>query len=178
MPATKSATIEHTDVATGLSYADLVDAFENELGRWQEATAQSLTQRQAAWSEVEKEAGRVGGARGLMIIQAVDQGALTSLSGHAKRCRMYLVGNPVIASRILDIDPHGAFYVPFRVSLYDDGDPAGARICYDRPSSFLAVLGRAEIVAIGAQLDEKIDGVVRTISAMRPARAGGDQRPM
>lgn len=173
MQAATSAMIAHTDVATGLSYAALVEAFERELGRWDASAAQALVQRKAAWNDVQKEAGRAGGARGLMIIESVDQGILTSLSGHAKRCRLYLVGNPVIASQILDIDPHGAFYVPFRVCLYDDGGPAGAHICYDRPSSFLAALGRAEIDGIGALLDEKIDDVVRAISASRPARARG-----
>lgn len=159
MANTRNATIEHTDVATGLSYAELVEAFEAELGRWNAATAQNLVQRKAPWSEVEAEASRAGGARGLMIIETINQGVVTSLSGRPKNCRLYLVGNPTIASRIFDIDPGGAFYVPFRVSLYDDGGPGGARISYDRPSSFLAALGHPELVTIGAQLDEKIDGV-------------------
>ena len=73
-------------------------------------------------------------------------------------------GNPVIASRILDIDPRGALYVPFRVCLYHDGGSAGAGICYDRPSSLLAALGHAGLAEIGAQLDDKIDSVTRAIT--------------
>jgi hypothetical protein len=64
----------------------------------------------------------------------------------------------------------GAFYVPFRVCLYDNGGPAGAHIAYDRPSSFLAALGHPELAAVGAQLDEKIDGVTRALCGNR-ARA-------
>ena len=163
MTNTQNATIEHTDVATGLPYAVLVEAFEKEVGRWDAATAQSLVQRKAPWSDVEAEASRAGGPRGLMIIETINQGVVTSLSGRPKHCRLYLVGNPTIASRILDIDPRGAFYVPFRVSLYDDGAPAGAHIAYDRPSSFLAALGHPELAAIGLQLDEKIDRVTRAL---------------
>ena len=163
-----AAAIEHTDVSTGLSYAELVEAFERVLGRWNPATAESLVQRKAGWDEVEAEAARAGGARGLMIIHSLDQGAVTSLSGRTKDCRLYLVGNPVIASRILDIDPRGAFYVPFRVCLYSDGGPAGAGIYYDRPSSFLAALGHAGLAEIGFQLDAKIDDVVSTINRGRP----------
>jgi hypothetical protein len=165
----KTATIEHTDVSTGLSYADLVKAFERELGRWNSATAESLVQRKAGWEGVEAEAARAGGARGLMILDSLDQGAVTSLSGRAKDCRLYLVGNPVIASSILDIDPRGAFYVPFRVCLYDDGGPGGAGIYYDRPSSFLAALGHAGLDEIGLQLDAKIDDVVGAITAKASA---------
>jgi hypothetical protein len=165
----KTATIEHTDVSTGLSYRDLVKAFERELGRWNSATAESLVQRKAGWEGVEAEAARAGGARGLMILDSLDQGAVTSLSGRAKDCRLYLVGNPVIASSILDIDPRGAFYVPFRVCLYDDGGPGGAGIYYDRPSSFLAALGHAGLDEIGLQLDAKIDDVVGAITAKASA---------
>jgi hypothetical protein len=160
-----TATIEHTDVSTGLSYAALVKAFEHELGRWNASTAEGLVQRKAPWNEVEAEANRAGGTRGLMIMESLNQGVVTSLSGRAKNCRLYLVGNPVIASKILDIDPRGALYVPFRVCLYDDGGPGGAGICYDRPSSFLAALGHPGLADIGVQLDDKIDGVTRTITA-------------
>ena len=156
--------IQRTDVSTGLPYAALVEAFEQELGRWNAATAQGFVQRKAAWSEVEAEASRAGRVRGLMIIESIDQGAVTSLSGRAKHCRLYLVGNPVIASKILDVDPRGALYVPFRVCLYDDGGAAGAGICYDRPSSLLAALGHAGLTEIGAQLDDKIDGVTRAVA--------------
>ena len=121
-------------------------------------------QRQAPWDAVKAEADRAGGARGLMIIACINQGVVTSLSGRRKDCRLYLVGNPVIASRILDIDPRGAFYVPFRVCLYDDGGPAGAGICYDRPSSFLAALDHPGLAEIGTLLDDKIDSVVRALS--------------
>ena len=50
--------------------------------------------------------------------------------------------------------------MPFRVCLYDSGDPGGAVISYDRPYSFLGQRGRPELKAIGALLDQKIDGVV------------------
>jgi hypothetical protein len=53
-----------------------------------------------------------------MIIETINQGVVTSLSGRPKHCRLYLVGNPAIASRILDIDPRGAFYVPPSASAF------------------------------------------------------------
>jgi uncharacterized protein (DUF302 family) len=161
---TRSNAIEHTDVRTGLSYPALIAAFEHELGRWDAAVAQSLVKRAASWSDVKAEADRAGGARGLMIIESIDQGAVTSLSGHKKNCRVYMVGNPAIAAGILDVDPRGAFYVPFRVCLYDDGHPDGAGIYFDRPSSFLAALRHPELSDIGKLLDEKIDAVARTLS--------------
>lgn len=162
MSASRAA-IEHTEVATGLAYETLVERFERTLGRWEPATAEALVKSKASWAEVEQAAGRVGGALGLMIIAVIDQGALTSLSGKIKKVRLYLVGNPTIASRIMDIDPRAAFYVPFRVALYDKGDAAGAYIAYDRPSSFLGALGRPEFAEFGVLLDGKIDKVAEAV---------------
>ena len=116
-------------------------AFERELGHLDPLVPKHLVEWKAPWSEVEREIGKAAGPHGLMIIARADQGSLISLAGREKRCSLYLVGNPVIASRIIDIDMRASFYVPFRVALYDDGGPEGAVIAFDRPSSFLAGSG-------------------------------------
>jgi uncharacterized protein (DUF302 family) len=91
---------------------------------------------------------------GLMVITKVDQGRITPLSGKSKMCALYLIGNPVIANRIIEIDLRGSFYVPFRVAVHDDGRPNSGIISYDRPSSFLVELNRPELDTIGKSLDE------------------------
>jgi hypothetical protein len=160
---TMTGSIARTDVPTGLPYDALSQRFESTLGAWHPATAQGFIERRAPWSDVEAEAAKIAGAFGLMIIAAINQGQLTSLSGHPKKCRLYLVGNPVIATRILDIDPLAALYVPFRVAIYEVDGAGEARISFDRPGSSLATLGNAKIDAIGHQLDDKIDAVVQAI---------------
>ncbi len=112
---------------------------------------------------MEAAAAKAGGSLGLMIITAINQGVLTSLPGRAKSCRLYLVGNPVIASGIFDIDPHAALYVPFRVALYEAETPGDARMSFDRPSLSLALLGHPKLDEIGLLLDGKIDAVVRAV---------------
>ena len=156
----RSDSIQHTCVATGLGYEALIRAFERELGHLDPAVTQRLVERKTAWSEVEREIEAIGGSHDLMIIERADLGRVASLSGREKRCLLYLVGNPVIANRIISVDMRGCFYVPFRVALYDDGNPEGAVIAYDRPSSFLATLGRPELTEIGEDLDRKIDAAV------------------
>ena len=162
---TELQTIRHTNVSTGLSYDALVRAFEHELGHLDRAVQKHLVERKAAWSEVEREIGRIAGPHNLMIIARADLGSLASLSGREKRCSLYLVGNPVIANQIISIDLRGSFYVPFRVALYDREDPQGAVISYDRPSSFLAALGQPALKEIGESLDRKIDAVAAACAA-------------
>jgi uncharacterized protein (DUF302 family) len=101
----------------------------------------------------------MAGPRGLMVLTQINQGEIISLLGESKQSSLYLVGNPVIANKIISIDIRGSFYVPFRVCLYDHGTASGAVISYDRPSSFLAALERPKLNEIGVMLDQKIDGV-------------------
>jgi hypothetical protein len=68
------STIECRTLATGLSYERLVELFERELGRLHPEVSAGLLRRQAPWIDVEQEIARVGGTRGLTIIQSVDQG--------------------------------------------------------------------------------------------------------
>ena len=75
----------------------------------------------------------MAGPRGLMIFIRINQGEIISLSGESKQCSLYLVGNPVIANKIISIDIRGSF--------------------------FLAALERPELNEIGVMLDQKIDGV-------------------
>ncbi len=152
------AAIEHVTVPMRLPYDRLVSAFEAELGHLDPAVTKALVERRASWSEVEKEIERIGGVHGLMIIASANQGVVTSLSGKMKRCMLYLIGNPVIA-KIIAIDIRASFYVPFRVAIFDCGKD-GAIISYDRPSSFLAALGRPELKEFGILLDQKIGGLI------------------
>jgi hypothetical protein len=49
------------------------------------------------------------------------------------------------------------------VCIYDDGGRDGAVISYDRPSSFLAALGKPALTEFGALLDGKIDDVAAAL---------------
>jgi uncharacterized protein (DUF302 family) len=158
--------IEQSNVALNLGFDEAMQRFERELQAWPRETSVDLISRRAPWSAVQAEVARLAGRRGLMIFSKIDTGRLTSLSGRRKDSALYLVGNPVIANEILNIDPKGGFYVPFRVALHAEGGE-GVGLCYDRPSSFLAGLD-ARLAAIGHELDSKIDAVA---DALRQASA-------
>ncbi len=151
------------DIPTGLSYESLVTAFERELGRFDPTIAQGLIQQKASWDKVEAAFQHMAGPHGLMIFFQADQGRITSLHNGIKKCSLYVVGNPLIADQILSIDIRASLYVPFRVCLYDNGNPEGAIIGFDRPTSFLATLHQPALQEIGNLLDSKIDSVVQAI---------------
>jgi hypothetical protein len=65
--------------------------------------------RGASWDEVEAALARMAGPSGLMLFTQYDQGVIASLAGKPIRCRLYLVGNPAVATQIVRIDIRGSF---------------------------------------------------------------------
>ena len=149
-----------TLVETPFAYEDLCTRFEAAVGRLDPPAVRRLEASAAPWPQVEAATREMAGESGLMQFAVFDQGAIASLSGSQIRCRLYLVGNPAIAARIVRIDERGALYVPFRVAVYATPRAAGATIAFDRPSSLLAGLGRPELDDIGRLLDREIDDAV------------------
>lgn len=155
--------IKREDITIGLSYEALTTAFEQEMGRFDSAIAQSLVQKKAPWKQVEEVMNKMAGLHGLMIFFKADQGKITSLHNETKKCALYIVGNPLIADQILSNDIRASLYVPFRVCIYDSGNHDSAIIGFDRPSSFLATLNKPALNEFGNLLDNKIDGVIQSI---------------
>jgi uncharacterized protein (DUF302 family) len=152
--------VERVVESTGLSYADLVSAFERLLSRWDPSRA---LERRQSWSEIAAETNALAGTHGLLILHRVNHGAVTSLTGRSKPCSLYLLGHPVTAERILDIDIRASLCLPLRVALYDDGHPRDARLAYERPSSLLRTFDHPALTALGLILDHKLNGIVASI---------------
>ena len=108
-PSPTNPSISHVNVATGIPYDRLIPAFEASLGKWDPVAGAPLWEKKASWPEVETAIAKMAEPFGLMVMVKIDQGRITSLSGKAKRCTLYIVGNPVIANQIIDIDLRGSF---------------------------------------------------------------------
>jgi hypothetical protein len=100
-------TFMREDIPMGLRYEALIAAFEREMGRWDQVVETALIDRKAPWEQVEGAFQKMAGPHGLMIFFHVNQGRLVSLTNGIKRCSLYIVGNGVIAEKILTIDVFG-----------------------------------------------------------------------
>jgi uncharacterized protein (DUF302 family) len=157
-----TSSINRMTVRTGLPYVALMEAFEKEVGHWDAGMGAQLVSENAAWEKTRDTIGAMAGRQGLMIFTKINQGEIASLSGKPRSCVIYLIGNPIIATDILNVDIRAGMLVPFRVELYDDGE--GGVLSYDLPSSFLASLGKPELAEIGKSLDQKIGSVAQALS--------------
>jgi uncharacterized protein (DUF302 family) len=101
---------------------------------------------------------------GLMILAQTEVGKRqTLLVGHPVLAKHYLVGNPLIASRMIGRHTAAALYVPLRVLIYED-ERGRAVIAYDQPSSLLGQFRDERVREVARLLDRKL-GEVATRAA-------------
>lgn len=156
--AEREYTVMRATVRLDLGYEAAISAFEAALGRYDHDVGERLVETRATWDEVCKAIEAMDGPFGLMVMTRLDLGPIASLKGTARQCALYLVGNPLIATQIVDLDIRAALLVPFRVEIY--GDEGRGVLEYDLPSSSLRALGNGDIDAVGASLDQKMSDVV------------------
>ncbi len=120
-----------------------------------------LVARGASWSQVETEIGQLIGPSGFVALSRLDQGALLSLHGKPVEATQYLVGNPLIARQIIDLNATAALHAPFPVAIYRDDQ--GVHVAYAQPSSSFGSLGSADIDLIAKELDARILSTVEQV---------------
>src|SRR3954464_5653006 len=126
-----------------------------------QAIALELVARGATWSEVETDIGQLIGPTGFVALSRLDQGALMSLHGEQVDATQYLVGNPLIARRIIGLNRTAALHAPFPLAIY--GDDQGVHVAYAQPSSVFGSLRSADIDLIAKELDAMILGTVEQV---------------
>jgi uncharacterized protein (DUF302 family) len=94
-----------------------------------------------------------------MLFGTQDHGSLLRLAGQKRKAIQYVVGNPLFALQMTQHDIQASLYAPLRVLIYENAD-GKTRIEYDKPSSLFGQFGNAEIDAVAAMLDKKLEALV------------------
>jgi len=134
-------------------FDEVISDFEKQLGRYDQNQAMSSP---ADFPGCVK---RMEGASGLMILTMLEMGVLPALASSSTPARQYLVGNPLIASKMAAHNTVAALYAPIRVLIYiSEGKTC---ISYDQPSTTFGRLGSNDILQTAKDLDQKFESLAR-----------------
>lgn len=150
--------VHHVRLQIDRGFEDVANAFERHLGRFDPDESKSLIaggDTEPAEAKIEA----MAGPSGFMLFGTVDHGALLRLAGQKRKAVQYVVGNPLIALQMTQQDIRASLYAPLRVLLYENHE---GQTCveYDKPSSLFGRFANAEIDAIAAVLDRKMEALV------------------
>lgn len=76
--------------------------------------------------------------------------------GQCKRSKLYIIGNPLIASQMFEHNPAVGLYVPLRLFVYQGADDK-TQITYEKPSSLLGQFQNDQILEVARQLDQRLE---------------------
>ena len=158
-PMNKSRfTIDHVRFESDKSFEEVAKAFERQLGKFDPDVRKAATEggdNEAAKAKI----AAMAGSSGFMLFGTQDHGALLRLSSQKRKAIQYVVGNPLIALQMTQHDIRASLYAPLRVLLYEKAD---GKTCieYDKPASLFGQFGNAEIDAVAAMLDRKLEALV------------------
>jgi uncharacterized protein (DUF302 family) len=153
-------TVDHVRVETDKPFDKVTEAFEKELGQFNEETYKSL----AAGEDAEKARAKLEamvGPSGFMLFRASDHGSLLRLVGQKKKAIQYLVGNPLFAIQMTQHDIRASLYAPLRVLIYEN-EAGKTCVEYDKPSSLFGQFGNERITPTAMMLDRKLEALVTT----------------
>jgi uncharacterized protein (DUF302 family) len=154
----------HCEHVSERTFDEVISAFEKAVGiadrdAFQKAVAASTDEK-----DFEKRIQAFEGPSGFMRFLDVDHGAWMTLIGLGARCKLYILGNPLIARTMLKHDLGVGLNVPVRALIYEDHKTGKTRFAYDLPSSLMARLGNESVTAAARALDEKLRVLARTVT--------------
>jgi len=160
------STLVHCEHVSERTFDEVVTAFEKAVG---EITSDVLPKLLAASTDVHDFETRVRsfeGASGFMRFLDIDHGAWLSHIGMPARCKLYILGNPLIARTMLEHDLGVGLHVPVRMMIYEDPSTGKTRLAYDLPSSLMARLRNQKVAAAAKRLDEKLAALARAVTGV------------
>jgi hypothetical protein len=153
-------------VDTGSTLVDFRSRYEAAVPPVPVDKVAALAARQAPWSEMLDLMARAA-PLGFVLYNVVDGTPVMRLAGNRGACVSYLMGNHTIAERMFRYEPSVLLYAPLHTVIWSQGD-LPARFSFDKPSDQFASFGRAEITAVGRELDQKLAALLEHLGTPVP----------
>ena len=150
--------VDHVRRTTDKPFDDVAKAFEAQLGKFDGDVRKAATASEDA-EEAKAKIAAMAGPSGFMMFSTSDHGALLRLAGQERKAIQYVVGNPLLALQMTQHDIRASLYAPLRVLIYKD-ETGKTWVEYDRASSLFGQFGNAQITAVAAMLDRKLEALV------------------
>lgn len=157
-----SVMVSHVQYSPNNSFEEYIARFERQLGR-PDAGAYEEKLKRGNEQEVRSLIKAQEGTSGLMLFAAYDYGALLQTKVALRKARLYMVGNPLLTTRLANQDLRAAFYLPVRILVYGDRSNR-VQVEYEQFSSCVAPLQNGEVDRAARELDVTLANLVQGAS--------------
>jgi len=151
----KTYSVQHNEHSSTRSFDEVIQAFEAATGSVEGDAWRQLAASAKTVQEFETLAHAHEGSSGFMRFLSIDHRWMAHYGSQA-RCRMYTMGNPLIATTMLRHSMAAGLNVPIRLVIYEDLESGTTRLGYDLPSSLMSVLENSDVTEAARKLDTKV----------------------
>jgi uncharacterized protein (DUF302 family) len=157
----KKLEIERFSLTSSKPFDQVVAALNAAIGHPDMAEFGRSTNEARSFAELMRAVEKGLSEAGLMLFMQLDHGAvLQKETGHdTPRIIRLLIGNPLIMKEMAKYVPDAGSYAPVTVLVDERAD--GVHMSYDRMASFLAAYGNRDALQVAADLDSKIETLLR-----------------
>lgn len=160
MSSTSTSTTTHVNYKTAKSFEGVTHDLERQLGRFDPNIYKPSPGSNPDMGEITRKSIASEGSSGLMIFAKYDHGGLLALAGRKTAACQYVIGNPLVALQMTQVDVRAGEYAPLRLLVYT-GDDKMTHIDYDLPSSIFDRFNSPGIDPVGKELDGKFERLVK-----------------
>jgi uncharacterized protein (DUF302 family) len=160
----KTVAEAHVAVASADTFEVVVGRLEAAIGGSKFEPFQSEAHGSSSREEFEKKVEARLGPSGFMKFLEVDHGPWMALYGVKVKSKQYVIGNPLIARKIVPHDAAAGMYVPVRLGVYED-EQGKVWLEYDRPSASLGLSRDPRIDEVSRLLDDKLARLAETATS-------------
>jgi uncharacterized protein (DUF302 family) len=160
------STLIHCEHVSERAFHEVVTAFEKAVGEITDDAFQKVLAASTDPLDFETRVRSFEGESGFMRFLDINHGAWLSHIGLPARCKLYILGNPLIARTMLEHELGAGLNVPVRMMIYEDSATGKTRLAYDLPSSLMARLRNQKVTAAARQLDEKLAALAKAVTGV------------
>ncbi len=152
----------HVEYPSTKPFDAVVSAFEAATGDIEDGAFARELEASVNPADFEKRMKSREGDSGFMRFLMLDHGAWLTFNGQQAKCRLYTLGNPLIARTMLRHDIGVGLNVPVRLIIFETA--AGeVRVGYDLPSSLMSRLANSNVMEAASRLDAKLQALAERI---------------
>jgi len=159
-PEFTTTSTEHVNYATAKSFDEVTAGLEKQLGKFDPTIYQASARHKPDPTKIEAQSRATEGTSGLMIFAKYEHGGLLALRGKKAAATQYVIGNPLVALEMTQVDIRAGEYAPLRLLVYT-GEDGKTHVDYDLPSSVFGRFQSQAIDAVAKGLDEKLERLVK-----------------
>jgi uncharacterized protein (DUF302 family) len=148
--------VSRVEVVSRKPFDEVVAALESAVGRIDLASVTKAVTAGISWNDFERLIQTSAGSSDFIVFAEFDHGRWARPVAADLKVKLYVIGNPLIAIRMLEHDPAVGLYVPLRLCVYEDRGGL-TRITYDKPSSLMAQFRSEPIADVAEVLDRKFE---------------------